>query len=308
MGAALLLTAPLSHAQAIAQPGMQSPGHYLVTFDLGQATLTEQNRKVVAQAAENFRQGRTPRISVTGYTDTSGPAAYNLKLSQRRADAVTAELVRDGVPAADIVTVGRGENDLLVPTAEGVREPRNRRVEIVVLQAAPPVAAAPAPAPEAPPPAAGPTEQTKEKHGRMFTVGPIYGHNFGESRHTVNDLVGGEFSYSVLSGPSNGASLKQGILYSFNGDHDGANGRSIISLDYAPDVGVVRPFLSVNFGGVYGPGVQNGFVLGPEVGLNLSVFKNVAMRVKVAYDYQFRNGARFGDGILWTGLGLGVGF
>ncbi len=308
--ALLLLTVPLVHAQTSTQPvgqsGMQGSGHYLVTFGLGQATLTEQDRKVVAQAAENYRQGGMPKVSVTGHTDTSGTAADNLKLSQARADAVTAELVRDGVPAGDIVTVGRGESDLLVPTAQGVREPRNRRVEIVVPQAPPPVAAAPAP--EAPPPAAGPAEQTKEKYKGVFTVGPIYGHNFGESRHTVNDLVGGELTYSVLSGPANGASLKQDVLYSFNGDHDGVNGRSIISLDFAPDLGIVRPYLSANFGGVYGPGVQNGFVVGPEIGLNLNLFKNISMRAKVAYDYQFRNGDRLGDGILWTGLGFGVGF
>jgi outer membrane protein OmpA-like peptidoglycan-associated protein len=42
---------------------------------------------------------------------------------------VASELIRQGVPATDIVTIGRGEEDLLVPTADGVREPRNRRVE-----------------------------------------------------------------------------------------------------------------------------------------------------------------------------------
>ena len=52
-------------------------------------------------------------------------------LVKRRADAVKAEMVRMGVPANDIATVARGESSLLVPTADGVREPRNRRVEIV---------------------------------------------------------------------------------------------------------------------------------------------------------------------------------
>ena len=116
---------------------MESPGRYLVTFHLDQATLTEQNREVIAQAAEDYRQGGTPQISVTGYTDTSGSAAHNLELSQRRAEVVAEELVREGVPATDIVTIGRGEEDLLVPTADGVREARNRRAEIMVPQPPP---------------------------------------------------------------------------------------------------------------------------------------------------------------------------
>lgn len=52
---------------------MESPGRYLVTFGLDQASLTEQDRRVVAQAAEDYRRGGTPQVSVTGYTDTSGP-------------------------------------------------------------------------------------------------------------------------------------------------------------------------------------------------------------------------------------------
>jgi OmpA family len=87
--------------------------------------LTEENRQVVAQAAEYYRRGGTPQITVTGYTDTSGSAAHNLELSQRRAEVVADALVRDGVPATDIVTIGRGEEDLRVPTADGVREARN---------------------------------------------------------------------------------------------------------------------------------------------------------------------------------------
>jgi outer membrane protein OmpA-like peptidoglycan-associated protein len=55
-----------------------------------------------------------------------------MALSLRRANAVKNALVREGVPAAAITVIGRGEQGLLVPTADGVREPQNRRVEIVV--------------------------------------------------------------------------------------------------------------------------------------------------------------------------------
>ena len=69
----------------------------------------------------------------------------------------------------------------------------------------------------------------------------------------------------------------------------------------------MRPFLSANFGGVYGGGFQQGLVVGPEIGFNLDLIEGVAMRAKVAYDYQFRQ-PELDDGILWTGLGFGVAF
>jgi outer membrane protein OmpA-like peptidoglycan-associated protein len=307
VGTALLVAVPAAHAQsdaeAIAQPGEESPGRYLVTFGLDQATLTEPNRPVIAQAAEYYRQGGTPQVTVTGYTDTSGSAAHNLELSQRRAEVVAEELVRNGVPATEIVTIGRGEEDLRVPTADGVREARNRRAEIVMEQ--PPT---PAPAPVVAAPAPAPMEEPEAERRNLFTIGPIYGHNFGETNEGgENDLVGGEITYSALPGFLGGVSLKQAVLYSFNGDNDGLNGRSAISLDFAPDLGIVRPFLAANFGGVYGSGVQNGFVAGPEIGFNIDLIEGVAMRAKAAYDYQFRQ-PEFDEGILWAGLGFGVGF
>ena len=90
VGASLLaLTMPIAHAQsggaeAMAQRGMERPGRYFESFDLDQATLTEQDRRVIAQAAEDYRQGGRPQVRVTGYTDTSGSAAYNLEPARRK--------------------------------------------------------------------------------------------------------------------------------------------------------------------------------------------------------------------------------
>lgn len=307
--ALLVLSVPLAQAQTasqgVAQPGIEGEGKYLITFGLDQVTLTEADRRVIAQAAEDYRRTGTAQVNVTGYTDTSGPAAYNLELSQERAEIVANELMREGVPATDIVTVGRGEENLLVPTADGVREPRNRRVEIVVPQPAP----APAPVAAAPTPPPAPEPEPERSVSNVFTVGPMYGHNFGETDDGgENDLVGAELTYSVFPGFLGGVSLKQGLLYSVNGEDNGVNGRSVVSLDFAPDLGIVRPFLAANFGGVYGPGVQNGLVVGPEIGLNLNLLEGVDMRAKVAYDYQLRNSSDFDEGILWAGLGIGVGF
>ncbi|GLR66385.1 hypothetical protein GCM10010909_10650 [Acidocella aquatica] len=71
-------------------------------------------------------------LDVSGYTDTSGAADYNQSLSQRRAQAVASELVNDGVPQNEIEIHAYGATHLLVATGSGVREPQNRRVEIVL--------------------------------------------------------------------------------------------------------------------------------------------------------------------------------
>ena len=105
---------------------------YLVFFDWDRADLTERARQIVASAAEASTHVQTTQIEVNGYTDLSGTPAYNQKLSVRRAMTVKAELVHDGVAPGEIDIHGFGETHPLVPTAKGVREPQNRRVEIIL--------------------------------------------------------------------------------------------------------------------------------------------------------------------------------
>ena len=104
---------------------------YLVFFDWDKYNLTDRARQI-AEAAANSTKVQYTRIEVNGYTDTSGTPKYNLGLSIRRANAVKAELIKDGVPANAITTQGFGDTHLLVPTGPGVREPQNRRVEIII--------------------------------------------------------------------------------------------------------------------------------------------------------------------------------
>ena len=113
-------------------PAVQPARSYLVFFDWDKATLTDRARQIIHEAAENSTHVQYTRIDVNGYTDTSGTPQYNMGLSIRRAGAVKAELIRDGVPATAITTQGFGETHLLVPTGAGVREPQNRRVEIII--------------------------------------------------------------------------------------------------------------------------------------------------------------------------------
>ena len=105
---------------------------YLVFFDWDRADLTDRARQIIAEAAQASQRVQTTRIEVAGHTDSSGTARYNAGLSQRRAQNVAAELVRLGVPRAAINVQGFGESRPLVQTAQGVREPQNRRVEIVL--------------------------------------------------------------------------------------------------------------------------------------------------------------------------------
>jgi outer membrane protein OmpA-like peptidoglycan-associated protein len=113
-------------------PPMVTPPSFMVFFDWDRSNLSAQALATIKQAADAFRAKGSARITATGHTDTSGPEAYNMALSLRRANAVKDALVRDGVPAQAITVIGKGESQLLVPTGDNVREPQNRRVEIVI--------------------------------------------------------------------------------------------------------------------------------------------------------------------------------
>src|SRR5579883_3102933 len=112
-------------------PPPAAPKSYLVFFDFDKSALTSEGRNIVDQAAANAGPAHVTQITVTGHTDTVGSDAYNMRLSKRRAESVAAELEAKGIASDEISLVAKGKHDLLVPTADGVREPQNRRVEIV---------------------------------------------------------------------------------------------------------------------------------------------------------------------------------
>ena len=114
-----------------APPPPAPPKQFVVYFEFDKSDLTPEGAKVVQDAADAYKQTGSARIAVTGYTDLAGTQRYNLGLSKRRADTVHAALVRDGVPDGVIAEAWRGKENPAVPTPDGVREPRNRRVEIV---------------------------------------------------------------------------------------------------------------------------------------------------------------------------------
>lgn len=107
-------------------------GTYLVFFDLNSARLTSEAEDIIRQAVNSARERPDAPIAVTGFTDTTGTPQYNLRLSKRRAESVADAMVASGVDAERITTDGVGENNLLIPTGDGVAEPQNRRAQIAI--------------------------------------------------------------------------------------------------------------------------------------------------------------------------------
>jgi OOP family OmpA-OmpF porin len=104
---------------------------FLVFFDWDRADLTARSTGIIQDAASYSQGAHYTRIDVDGNTDTSGTPSYNQGLSERRARVVAGQLVADGVPQSAIQMHAYGDTHLLVPTGPNVREPQNRRVDIV---------------------------------------------------------------------------------------------------------------------------------------------------------------------------------
>jgi len=115
-----------------AAPPPAPPKQFVVYFEFDKSNLTPEGAKVVQDAAAAYKATGSARIAVTGYTDLAGTQQYNLGLSKRRADTVRGALVKAGVPDGVIAEAWRGKENPAVPTPDGVREPRNRRVEIAL--------------------------------------------------------------------------------------------------------------------------------------------------------------------------------
>lgn len=120
-----------------------TPGPFLVFFDWDKSAITAEASAILDRAAEQYLATGQTRVALSGHADKSGKDDYNMKLSQRRADAVKAYLAGKGVPADAMGAEALGEARPLAETADGVREPQNRRVEIAF-------SGAPAPAPTGP--------------------------------------------------------------------------------------------------------------------------------------------------------------
>ncbi len=258
-------------------------------FALDSARLTAEHETLLDATAADYRTSGTATVGIEGHTDTSGNAAYNQQLSERRAEAVSAALIARGVPAGAITTGWRGEGDLAVQTPDGTVEQANRRVEVSVN--APTIATAPTPV------AAAPVEMEERL---QFSIGPFVGYNNQPDDESVLAGVNLMASYNVNDVLA--ISAEQAGFYSFGSDDEGFGGRSALGADVR--LGEVA-YIGANGGYTYIEGsARGGWFAGPEIGLRYEGFE-----AKVAYDiYVNERGRDWSEGVITATIGYGIKF
>lgn len=112
------------------QPMAAENAMFLVFFDWDSSKLDASGQKVLNAVAEEIARNNPVNVQIVGHADTSGPSGYNQTLANQRAKTVRSYLTKSGVDAGKITISSRGENELLVDTADNVREPANRRANI----------------------------------------------------------------------------------------------------------------------------------------------------------------------------------
>lgn len=115
----------------VTPPPSGKPKFYTIFFDWDKSDITPLAQKVVESIVGDW-SGDTTTLELSGHADRSGPEGYNKSLSERRVISVTAALARGGIMGSRLSGVAKGETDPLVPTQDGVREPQNRRVVVIV--------------------------------------------------------------------------------------------------------------------------------------------------------------------------------
>jgi outer membrane protein OmpA-like peptidoglycan-associated protein len=108
------------------------PAQFTLFFVEGKDEFTDESKKIVDSVFAEIARRPVPDVVIIGHTDTLGNEAANDALSRQRAEVVRAAFAARGLAADKVVTIGRGKRELAVPTGDGVSEPRNRRVEILV--------------------------------------------------------------------------------------------------------------------------------------------------------------------------------
>lgn len=111
-----------------AQPAL--PVRYQLYFNLGDASLTPESAGFIPVVLDDVRRRGAAAVSVIGHTDTVGDDVFNEKLGLMRAQSIAVLLQKTGLQALEMSVISHGKRNLLVPTADNVAEPRNRRVEV----------------------------------------------------------------------------------------------------------------------------------------------------------------------------------
>ena len=137
-GSAPEAPAPLSDAQIdrtwgkAIQAAPRPPRSFLLYFQFGSDKLTPESEAELPQILATIREYPAAEVTVIGHTDRVGSEPTNLALGRERAEAIRTRLVTIGIPPGMVDATSHGEKNPLVPTADEVPEPRNRRVEVMV--------------------------------------------------------------------------------------------------------------------------------------------------------------------------------
>ena len=118
----------LNHGEKSAMPVEKMD--YTVFFEFNSFRLNKDGEKIVRALAQSLKRRSDTQFVLNGHTDRAGSDQYNFQLGLKRANTVKQSLMDLGVPQGRISVYSFGENDPAVKTADGVKEPRNRRVEI----------------------------------------------------------------------------------------------------------------------------------------------------------------------------------
>ena len=117
-------------AALAAQP--LAPAQFTLYFVEGKDELTDESKRLIDNVFAEIARRPVPDIVVIGHTDRVGSDVFNDTLSRQRAEVVRKALVARAMAPDKVTAIGRGKREPIVPTADGVAEPRNRRVEIQV--------------------------------------------------------------------------------------------------------------------------------------------------------------------------------
>jgi outer membrane protein OmpA-like peptidoglycan-associated protein len=108
------------------------PVSFIIYFRSDSSALSIESLALLTKVIDAIQARESTDIIISGHTDAVGPIDYNRRLSLRRAKAVEDILVARGIDRQNIQVTYHGKGNPLIPTPDGVPEPRNRRVEITV--------------------------------------------------------------------------------------------------------------------------------------------------------------------------------
>ncbi len=108
------------------------PQSFLLYFKFNSKELTAESLQKITAIRKSITEKNSLDITIIGHTDRTGEDSYNQQLSLKRAKAVYDILVEKTIRAEDVTIIYHGEGNPLIPTADNVAEPKNRRVEVMI--------------------------------------------------------------------------------------------------------------------------------------------------------------------------------